>query len=104
MTPSLGFNKPESANFTFDCVRYLMPKEGISDFSSCAQCASCFVLHALQRAVPLAAENKRETEEENTVTHNVQTLIFNKQRQEISANISLLNTAKTKAAKCFIVY
>lgn len=68
MSPSLGFNKPESGNFTFDCVRYLMPKEGISNFSSCAQCAYSFMLHALYCAVPLAAETKRETEEENTMT------------------------------------
>lgn len=28
MTPSLGFNKPESANFIFECMQYLMPEEG----------------------------------------------------------------------------
>lgn len=28
MTSSLGFNKPESANFIFECVQYLMPEEG----------------------------------------------------------------------------
>lgn len=71
MTSSLRFNKPESANFTFDCVRYLMPKEGISNFSSCAQCADCFVLHVLCCTVPLVAENKQRTEVENTVTQNV---------------------------------
>lgn len=27
MTSSLGFNKPESANFIFECVQYLMPEE-----------------------------------------------------------------------------
>lgn len=80
MTPSLRFNKPESANFTFDCVRYLMPKESISNFSSCAQYAYCFELHVLCCTVPLAAENRRETEQ-NTVTHVVKTLIFNKQTQ-----------------------
>lgn len=89
MTPSLGFNKPESANFTFDCMRYLMPKEGISNFSSCAQRADCSLLHALCCVAPLAAENKPQTEEENTVTRDVQALILNKQRQEISANIPL---------------
>jgi len=47
MTPSLGFNKPESANFTFDCIHYLMPKESISNFSSCGRCAYCFTPHAL---------------------------------------------------------
>lgn len=70
MTPSLGFNKPETANFTFDCVRYLMPKERISNFSSCARCARLPSLCCMPctAAVPLAAENKRETEEENTLT------------------------------------
>lgn len=80
MTPSLGFNKPESANFTFDCVQYLMSKESISNISSCAQYAYCFVLHALCCTVTLAAENKRETEHENTVTHVTKTSTFNKQK------------------------
>lgn len=104
MTPSLGFNKPESANFTSDCVLYLMPKESISNFSSCAQCAYCFVLHALYCTAPLATENKRDTEKENTMTHDVQTLISNKQRQEISGNMSLPNTETTRALKSLIVY
>lgn len=30
MTSFMGFNKAESANFIFDCVQYLMPKEGKS--------------------------------------------------------------------------
>lgn len=34
MTPSLGFNKPESANFIFECVQYLMPEEG-GEYTSC---------------------------------------------------------------------
>lgn len=44
MTSSMGFNKAESANFIFDCVQYLMPKEGKSNFPSCANCS---VLRAL---------------------------------------------------------
>lgn len=35
MTPFLGFNKPESANFIFECVQYLMPEEGGEKYTSC---------------------------------------------------------------------
>lgn len=101
MTPSLGFNKAESANFTFDCVRYSMPKEGISDFSSCTRCADCSVLHVLYREVPLEEKKLEREEKEHTVTHNVQTLILNKQSEEIPANMSLRNSEKTRALKQF---
>lgn len=35
MTPSLGFNKPESANFIFECMQYLMPEEGGKKYTYC---------------------------------------------------------------------
>lgn len=52
MTPSLGFNKPESANFIFECMQYLMPEEGGKKYTSCYGFFFMPVQSLLQRQSP----------------------------------------------------